>query len=172
MTPTTVRLKNRRLAALLAFLVPGLGHAYQGRYGKAILYFVCIYFLFFVGLSLGDGKILYWRWVNPLADVEHFCGWYLFQFFAGIAALPALIQATLQHFGLGPILWGYGAEPSSDLINGLYPRLGKLVEVGFIYTEAAGLLNILAIFDAYEGPAQRVEAVPTAVDDAKAETSS
>ncbi len=25
--------------------------------------------------------------------------------------------------------------------------------MGYIYTEAAGLLNVLAIFDAYEGPA-------------------
>jgi hypothetical protein len=153
MTPTTVPLKDRRLAAILAYLVPGLGHAYQGRYGKALLYFVCIYFLFFVGLTLGDGKILYWRWVNPLADAERFCFWYFAQFFAGFAALPALIQSTLAHFGLPTILWGYGAEPTAEAINGLYPRFGKLVEVGFIYTEAAGLLNILAIFDAYEGPA-------------------
>ena len=42
-------------------------------------------------------------------------------------------------------------------LNGLYPRLGKIVEIGYIYTEAAGLLNVLAIFDAYEGPAIRDE---------------
>jgi hypothetical protein len=38
-------------------------------------------------------------------------------------------------------------------LNGLHPRLGKLVEIGTIYTTVAGLLNILAIYDAYEGPA-------------------
>ena len=38
-------------------------------------------------------------------------------------------------------------------MNGLHPRLGKLVEIGTIYTTVAGLLNILAIYDAYEGPA-------------------
>jgi hypothetical protein len=152
-----VPLKNRYLAAFLAYLVPGLGHAYQGRYGKAFLYFVCIGFLFVVGMTLGDGKILYWRWVNPLADAERFCFWYFAQFFAGIAALPALIQATLTQYGLPTILWGYGADPAPELLNGLYPRYGKLVEIGYIYTEAAGLLNILAIFDAYEGPAVRDE---------------
>ena len=159
-TPTTtvpVPLKDRKRAAFLAFLVPGLGHAYQGRYGKAILYFVCIYGLFFTGMALGDNKVLYWRWVNPLADAERFCFWYFCQFFAGIVAIPALIQATLQHFGHAPILWGYGAEPAAAELNGLYPRLGKLVEMSYIYTQVAGLLNVLAIFDALEGPALRDE---------------
>jgi hypothetical protein len=38
-------------------------------------------------------------------------------------------------------------------LNSLQTRLGKLVEIGTIYTTVAGLLNILAIYDAYEGPA-------------------
>jgi hypothetical protein len=161
MTGTTVRLKNRTLAALLAFLVPGLGHAYQGRYGKAILYAMCILGLFFVGMALGDWKILYWRWVSPLSDPEHFCYWYIWQALTGIVALPSLIQSTLQSYGLPPILWGYGAEPELVVLNGLYPRLGKIVDIGYIYTQAAGLLNILAIYDAYEGPALRDESPPT-----------
>jgi len=45
------------------------------------------------------------------------------------------------------------AEPSQVILNGAAPRLGKLVEIGTIYTTVAGLLNILAIYDAYEGPA-------------------
>jgi hypothetical protein len=157
MTETTVPLKNRALAALLAFLVPGLGHAYQKRYGKAVLYFVCINFLFFVGMSLGDFKILYWRWINPWVDAEKFCFWYIAQLFTGLAAIPGILQATLQHYGFPVILGGYGAEPSAEALNGLYPALGKYVEIGYIYTEAAGLLNILAIFDAYEGPALPAE---------------
>ena len=35
----------------------------------------------------------------------------------------------------------------------LSAELGKLVEVGWVYTVVAGLLNVLAIYDAYEGPA-------------------
>ncbi len=155
MNPTLVPLKDRRLAALLAFLVPGLGHAYQRRYGKAILYFLCIYGLFFGGLALGEWKIVYWRWVSPVSDPEHFCYWYFWQALTGIVALPALVQATLHRYGLGPILWGYGADPPVAELNALYPRLGKIVEIGYIYTQAAGLLNIFAIFDAYEGPALR-----------------
>jgi hypothetical protein len=154
MTQPTVHLRNRYLAALLAWMIPGLGHLYQRRTGKAILYATCILSLYFAGLVMGEGKIVYWRWVNPMGNPEKFCIHYLGQFFVGLAALPALIQATLQYFGFKPdsFLWGFMAEPSDVVLNGLH-RLGKLVEVGTIYTTVAGLLNVLAIYDAYEGPA-------------------
>ena len=147
-----VTLKNRPLAALLAYLVPGLGHFYQGRTGKGILYGVCILGLYLVGLAMGDWRNVFWRWVSPFQDSEHFCYYYLGQFFAGLAALPALIQATLIHYGHAPIAGGFLAEPSQIQINASY-QSGKIVEMGALYTTVAGLLNILAIFDAYEGPA-------------------
>ena len=56
--------------------------------------------------------------------------------------------------------------PPQEGINGLYPRLGKLVEVGWVYTVIAGLLNILAIYDAYEGPAYADEPEEPAQADA------
>ena len=56
---------------------------------------------------------------------------------------------------MNPTLWGYLAEPSQNEINGLYQPLGKFVEMGYLYTTIAGLLNILAIYDALEGPAAR-----------------
>ena len=34
-------------AALLSYLVPGLGQIYQGRVGKGLLFMVCLYLLFF-----------------------------------------------------------------------------------------------------------------------------
>ena len=121
--------------------------------GKGILYAVCILGLYLMGMAMGEGKIVYWRWVNPLNNPEKFCLYYLGQVFVGLPALPALIQSTLQHYGVGPILWGFMAEPSQIDLNSLQTRLGKLVEIGTIYTTVAGLLNILAIYDAYEGPA-------------------
>jgi hypothetical protein len=142
-----------KLAAFLAWLVPGLGHFYQGRTGKGILYAVCILGLYVMGMVMGEWKIVYWRWVNPLNNPEKFCLYYPGQFFAGLPALPALIQGTLHHYGIEPILGGFLAEPDQRILNGLQVRLGKLVEIGTIYTTVAGLLNILAIYDAYEGPA-------------------
>jgi hypothetical protein len=106
-----------------------------------------------MGMVMGEGKIVYWRWVSPWANPEKFCLYYIGQFFVGLPALPALIQSTLSHFGYEPILGGFMAEPSQIALNGLHPRLGKLVEIGTIYTTVAGLLNVLAIYDAYEGPA-------------------
>jgi TM2 domain-containing membrane protein YozV len=158
-------LRNPYKAAFLAWLVPGLGHFYQGRVGKGWLYAICILSLYFAGLALGEGKIVYWRWVNPLHSPDKFCLYYVGQFFTGLPALPALIQGTLRYFGIPPLLGGFMAEPDMNVLNGLHPRLSKLVEVGTIYTTVAGLLNVLAIFDALEGPAY-------AEEDAAEETSS
>jgi hypothetical protein len=162
MSEPTVSLRNPPVAALLAWMVPGLGHFYQGRTGKGILYAVCILGLYTMGMVMGEGQIVYWRWVNPLNNPEKFCLYYLGQFFVGLASLPALIQGTLHHFGLNPILGGILAEPSQVDLNGLNSRLNKLVEIGSIYTCIAGLLNILAIYDAYEGPAYHEAEDPAA----------
>jgi hypothetical protein len=157
----TVELRDPLFSAFLAWLVPGAGHLYQGRTGKAILYAGCILGLYTMGMVMGEGMIVYWRWVNPFNYPEKFCLYYLGQFWVGLPALPALIQGTLQHFGKEPILWGLLAEPPQNVLNGLHPRLGKLVEIGTIYTTVAGLLNILAIYDAYEGPAyQEIDEEP------------
>ena len=111
---------------LLAWLVPGLGHLYQGRTGKGILYGVCILSLFIFGLYLGNWSIVYWRWQNPVANSETFCFPYLFQFWTGLTALPALIQATLIHYGREPnFLWGFMSVPDQIETNRLFQPLGK-----------------------------------------------
>ena len=46
--------ENGATAAFLSYLVPGLGQIYQGRIGKGILFFVCVYTLFFYGMYLGQ----------------------------------------------------------------------------------------------------------------------
>jgi hypothetical protein len=148
-----ISLPNPKTAAFLAWLFPGLGHFYQGRIGKGVLYSVCIMSLYLIGFAMGEGKIVYWRWVNPMSNPERFCLYYLGQFFVGLPALPALIQGTLKYFGMNEVLWGFMAEPPQNVINGLHARLSKLVEIGSVYTAVAGLLNVLAIYDAYEGPA-------------------
>ncbi len=159
-----VDLKNRQLAAFLAWLVPGLGHLYQGRKGKAILYATCVLGLYAVGNILGDGRVVYWRWLNPLHDTEQFRFSYVGQFFVGLAALPALIQATLVHFGLDPLFGGWMSYPDDQaVLNALHRPLGKLVEMATLYTTVAGLLNVLAIYDAYEGPAHVDEPSTTTV---------
>src|SRR4051794_9577022 len=52
------------LAALLSYLIPGLGQIYQGRVGKGLLFFGGLYLLFFYGMWMG-------QWQNVwLPDAE------------------------------------------------------------------------------------------------------
>lgn len=86
--PSKVDLKNPWTAGILAYLIPGAGHLYQGRVFKAALYFVCILGTFFWGLSLGEWQVVYHRWEPGNRNLG-----YLSQVLVGLPALPALIQS-------------------------------------------------------------------------------
>ncbi len=60
MTDQRINLKNPTLAGVLAFLLPGAGHLYQGRMFKAGVYAICILGLFFSGMAMAD-----WKAVQP-----------------------------------------------------------------------------------------------------------
>ena len=92
MSRPKVDLKDPALAALLAFLLPGLGHFYQRRVFKGLLYCVCILGTFFTGLSIGHGQVVYFQWKQP----ENRTYAYLCQFWVGLPALPALAQSQLR----------------------------------------------------------------------------
>jgi hypothetical protein len=51
-----VNLRDPWLAGILAFVLPGLGHLYQGRVFKATIYAVCILGLFFSGMALAGWR--------------------------------------------------------------------------------------------------------------------
>lgn len=114
MTPTPPHpLKSPALAAVLSFLVPGLGHAYQGRYFKAALYSLCIFGSFFFGQTLGDWKVVYVDWSASRRTWAYVC-----QFWAGAVAMPPLFQSYRR--------------PSQDFL----PRLDQPVVTTF-----SGTLN-------------------------------
>jgi hypothetical protein len=54
-----INLKNPVLASLLAFLLPGAGHLYQGRMFKSVVYAVCIW-----GTYLTGNAMSHWRAVQ------------------------------------------------------------------------------------------------------------
>ena len=152
-------LKNPPLAALLAWLVPGLGHWYQGRRGKAILYFVCIMGTFLFGFGMGSFRNVYFR-----MDDEEWRLPYFAQVGAGAIALPALITDPGVRSWLPGPLARFEAAPTKEVDNALNANLasdldelhrdrGKLMDMALIYTMIAGLLNFLVIFDAFAGPA-------------------
>lgn len=104
MRSTRVTLKNPMIAALLAYLVPGAGHWYQGRRFKATIYSVCILSLFIWGMILGNWQPVYSQLVYQTDRVSpqmekkvpttKFSFGYAAQFFNGAMALPALIQES------------------------------------------------------------------------------
>ncbi len=144
-----IDLREPNQAALLAWLVPGLGHFYQRRYAKGVLFFVCILGTYFFGLALGEGKVVYasWnqverRWQFPL------------QLGVGLPAAPAVIQSlAVRRGGDAPLFGGLMAPPrSQEELSQWHSELNIRFELGTLYTMVAGLLNILAIWDAYAGP--------------------
>ncbi|MCA9039536.1 MAG: hypothetical protein KDA65_04235 [Planctomycetaceae bacterium] len=88
--------KNRSLAALLAFLVPGLGHYYQGRLFKASLYAICIIGTYTYGLAMADGNGVYTHQVNGTQSMRNFP--FLAQAGFGSVGLVSIVQSQ-RYFG-------------------------------------------------------------------------
>jgi hypothetical protein len=162
--PLEIELKEPWIAALLAWALPGMGHMYQGRTGKGLLFFICVMGTFLFGLWLGGGKVVYassvgdepWRW-------QYYC-----QLGVGAPALPALLQRERKEDGKPALFNGFMAPPSNTLVElpddsgGVSTQPNELAawtvemhpryELGTVYTVIAGLLNVLVICDAYAGP--------------------
>ncbi|QDU82870.1 hypothetical protein Pla110_46330 [Polystyrenella longa] len=83
--------KNRTLAAFLAFLVPGLGHYYQGRVFKASVYAVCIIGTYTYGMAMADGNGIYTHQVSGAHSMRNFP--FLAQAGVGSVGLMAVIQS-------------------------------------------------------------------------------
>ena len=148
--PVVVYLRNPLLAAFLAWLLPGAGHLYQRRYVKAAIFFVCIMSTYYFGLALGQGKVVYAasdRWLQ-----------FACQFGVGLPTLPAAIQAHRASRGQAPLWGGFMAPPErhngwgEDELSRWHRLLATRFEVATLYTMVAGLLNIITVFDAYDGP--------------------
>lgn len=175
-------------AAFLSYLIPGLGQIYQGRIGKGLLFFVCVYTLFFMGTYFGSGTaqiktkasddpIAYEEEVytvtsnvylpdtaeqnNPfnlprvlanLYNRPQFAG----QFWVGIAAWPAIWQYInynrRQDHG-DTFLADFQRTPNDKSLNALHTSGDKTLELAWVFTVIAGVLNVMVIYDALAGPA-------------------
>ena len=88
-----VPLKNPWIAGVLGFLVPGLGHLYQGRYFKSLVYFCCIVGMFITGMQMADWKAMYiHRPGNAVPKGKSHTLQFLAQAGVGLPAVVALIQ--------------------------------------------------------------------------------
>lgn len=165
----SIQLKDPLIAGVLGWLIPGLGHFYQGRNAKGALFTICILGTFIYGLYLGGGKEEGWgRAVYFSFRTNDWRLPWLCQIGVGFPTVPmTLLQAELKE----PILNGFMAPPplpdSDSLRNGppgeppppdrmnlawINRLLPRYYELGTVYTMIAGLLNILAVYDACCGP--------------------
>jgi hypothetical protein len=154
-----IDLRNPAWAAFWAWFCPGAGHIYQRRYAKGVLFLVCILGTFFSGLTLGRGHVVYASWTKHDKRWQYFC-----QLGVGAPALPALLQARRVKNGDDPLFNGFMAPPKNvadpgderglndDELAQWHRTLNTRFELGTLYTMIAGLLNVLAIYDAYAGP--------------------
>jgi hypothetical protein len=125
------------VAMILGWAVPGLGHAIQKKYLRAVLFFIAIFAMTGIGLAMG-GKV-YPMYLEPPHNV--------FQVFLNLFKKenPLTILAFF-----------------ADLGNGLFYALSRVLgwgggqleratfEFGTAYIAGAGLLNFLIAIDAYD----------------------
>jgi hypothetical protein len=168
--PVTIDLKSPGWAALLAWLWPGAGHLYQGRTAKGLLFMVCILGTFFYGMYLGQGRVVHFG--EDLAGggggvvrksmqrLPFVC-----QIWAGLPALPALLRARtggnpqqdLFHWSNWYVPPRQDPALHLDELHAINRRLHRFFELGTVFTMIAGFLNVLAIYDAWGGPAYALE---------------
>ncbi len=136
----------------------GAGPLLPGRNAKGALFSICILGTFIYGLYLGGSPQLGWgRAVYFNFDEKEWRLPWLCQIGIGLPTVP---MTMLQwKFRDHPILQGFMAPPAPDGSQGGGPTLAAMqrqlphyFELGTVYTMIAGLLNILAIYDACCGP--------------------
>ena len=182
----TIALKDPALAAFLAWLVSGLGHIYQGRTAKGLLFMICLLGTFAYGCYLGGSsqcgwaRTVYIAWNNDDRRLSYFC-----QLGVGLPAMPALVQARWVKDGNKPLWRGFMAPPVSPesvlhelptdraatgrfTLDELNYHLEGNFELGTLFTMIAGLLNLLAIYDAWGGPVFPMESSSKEDDEADA----
>ena len=120
MNGQTIRRKSWVVAVLLGMVLPGLGHWYLQRRGKALVFFICITGLFIVGWGLGQWRIVKYGDLLFLAQV-----------LIGVLAFVASHIAST-----------YGPPDAAVIVKVAF-------ETGMLYTLVAGFLNLLVILDAY-----------------------
>lgn len=154
----TPELHDRLFAGLLAWLIPGAGHFYQGRTAKGTIFCVCILGLFIFGMILGDGRVVYAQW-----EPAKYRRWpFLCQVGVGLPSLPAVVTSYRNAKSFFGEKWYVVPDymprnpndvDSSSELDELHNSLNRRFEMGTVYTMIAGLLNMLVIYDAVAGPA-------------------
>jgi|SRR6186997_480062 Family of unknown function (DUF6677) len=109
------------LTFVAAWLVPGAGHFLQGQLRKAVILFVVLTAMFAIGLGFA-GRLFPFQVTEPLVFLAALAEWAI--------GVPRMIGA-------------FTGAGRGDVVAATY-------EYGNTFLIAAGLLNVLAIFDAHD----------------------
>ena len=157
---------NKVTAAIIAWLLPGFGHIYQGRVAKGILFACCILPILFAGIVMGSyhdtkgklqiGRVVYFSWKEEEKRL-----YFIPQAMVGLVAIPAFIQAKVVESGNDGICHNLFAPPRVKSEQSNQPTRDEIIErthswfdLGSIFTAVAGLLNLMVVFDVICGPAR------------------
>lgn len=178
-----VQLRDPYWAAFLAWLWPGAGHFYQRRYAKGFLFMICVLGTFFYGLGIGRGRVVYASLKKGDVRWQYFCQlgagavalpalaqsyvtkngkdpWFVlaeryphrheleFRIIEGGGFDGPTLKDGFMAPPAGPIF-----ENDRDTLGMWYHEMKHLFEIGTLYCVVAGLLNLLAVYDAFCGPA-------------------
>ncbi|HAN96365.1 MAG TPA: hypothetical protein DCQ98_02540 [Planctomycetaceae bacterium] len=175
-----VELREPAWAALLAWLIPGAGHLYQRRFAKAAIFFVTIMSIYVSGVAIGGGQVVYASWRPNDYHWQFACqagvGLPAFpaviQYFrARDGKMPFFADRAYRINGRGEVLEEVSVGTPGSIATGPFSpppgpiptdqrcvlsiwheRLQHRFEIGTLYTVVAGLLNLLAVYDAFAGP--------------------
>lgn len=110
------------LAMILAFALPGAGHFYLGRRGRAVAFFAIVVSLFLIGLAIDGG---------------------LYTMAANRGAVLRLL-ATISSMGSGLLYFVAKAIGAPGVV------VSATYEYGSMFTHTAGLMNLLLVLDCYD----------------------
>jgi hypothetical protein len=168
-TSSTATIPQRHyspLAGFLSYLVPGLGQIYQGRIGKGLLFLVCLYGMFFYGMSLGQWSNVYVPRPPEANAAGRFGGvtrWLtsIGQFWIGVAAWPALYHYNYDARKGPPPEWvfwrDFQREPpeSADDVRKAFTQIEDLEarkkKLGLSNEEQVQLNKLQVRFAGWEG---------------------
>jgi hypothetical protein len=135
------------VALLLACALPGLGHAYLGDVKRGVLIFSSIMGLFLGGILIGGIDVV---------DRTEDKWWFILQ--AGVGPTAFATNALHQNVyklefrgPRGPVRQSGRPDPADNPNNQPAPAkksLGRVNEVGSLYTAMAGMLNLIVVIDA------------------------
>jgi TM2 domain-containing membrane protein YozV len=127
----------------LAWLVPGAGHLYLGKRGRAAIFFLVVVAMFVLGL-VSDGRSYLIDREQPLTYLATF---------ANIATGPLeMFSRRATYDRLVYRMPGPENDPESvQLLASMRRKVSKVTnEYGTTYLLTAGLMNLLLILDAFD----------------------